>query len=594
MSLLNDLEVKLRGLRNRLSSEGAYPVRSNHYTIKDFLSKFGKPIESKNNVVYIDKEKKYPKYFNITSIKDILTDNLSVVCMAYDSVVDRFITWFKEQFRVSSYELSLRNGSHIGTIGIIDLKKNIESLEKLKERIDYIDYIEAIDDEINYWKKYYLNSDGSVKFRYYVIVGKNRSLFALPKIYETHVLKGNIERINELLEVEVKVWTKYVSRMFKTELYRNEKNNMKDTDLQELIGWGGDLTSFIAKYPKNKLVKKLIPELFSEEHLLMIKDREMLVDFNAVLNGKWGTSGVNDWIRTQFVEGRKVRKDFSSYLDYFFNIIGAWVTFRENKEHTRYPISSGGAWRIVLFSLVKDIKESSLKINLSGKELYKKVLETALQVRADLESEMETYGFLSNGTKLSVKNLMTGLKSSMCWYNKDFSTFDSNFIFDEEEMKRNSDYVQGYQYDVFMEVFLTRFWQLLTDEELLILPAKRNFKPREVSYIVKRDKFKVRINGDVYNSKDEVIRYSDLNPNDPYILKYGTDIDYVQLPYSELMGENVQIDHIPPYSKNKEVKDLDLCEATSAGYNNWKNDREAVYQSKVLQDIQIRKEEMND
>mgnify|MGYP000495116221 CR=1 FL=1 len=43
-----------------------------------------------------------------------------------------------------------------------------------------------------------------------------------------------IEEINELLELEVKVWTKYVSRAFKTELYRNEKNNMKDTELQEI------------------------------------------------------------------------------------------------------------------------------------------------------------------------------------------------------------------------------------------------------------------------------------------------------------------------------------------------------------------------
>ena len=591
---LNDLEVKLKGLRNKISSDKAYPVRSTPYTILDFLNKFGEPIKSKKQTVYIDKEKKYPKYFNITTIKDIITDNLSVVCMAYDSVVDRFITWFKEQWRVPLYELSLRQGSHIGTIGIIDLKKNIESLEELKKRIEFLDYIEAIDSEINYWKKYYLNPDGSVKFRFYVIVGKNRALFALPRIYESHVLAGRIEEINELLELEVKVWTKYVSRAFKTELYRNEKNNMKDTELQELIGWGGDLSSFIAKYPKNKLVKKLLPHLFSDENLLMIKDREMLVEFNAVLNKIWGSSGVVEWVKTQFVEGRKVRKDFEKHLDYFFNLINAWVTFRENKEHTRYPISSGSSWRIVIFNLVVNIMEEGMKINLSGKELYKKVMETALLVRADLEEEAETLGFLAKkGTALTIKNLMTGLKSSMCWYNKDFSPFDTNFVFNEDEMKKNPEVVYGYQYTIMMKIFLNRFWEYMTDESLLILPAKRNFKPTEVSTIGKRDRFKVRINGEVYNSNDELIKFSDEHPNDPYILKYGNDIDYVQLEYSEYMGENVQIDHIPPYAKNKETKDLDLCEATSATFNNWKSDREAVYQSKVLQNIQLRKEDMN-
>lgn len=591
---LNALEVKLRGLRNRQKSDSAYPVRSNHYTIMNFLEKFAEPIKSEGDVIYIDKDKKYPKYHNISNIKDILSDNLSVVCMAYDSTVDRFITWFKENWRIDLYEESLRNGSHIGTIGVIDLKSNIESLELLKDEIEYLDYLDALNEEIDYWKSYYYNTDGSVRFRYYVIVGKNRSLFALPKIYEKYIENGNIEKVNELLEVEVKVWKKYVSRTFKTELYRNEKNNMKDTLLQELIGWGGPLTDFIASYPQKKLPKKMIPHLFNDEKLLMIEDREMLVNFNSILNGQWGKSNVNDWIEKQFKENRKVRSDFSNYLDYFFNVIQAWVTFRENKEHTRYPISSGNAWREVLFSLVKDIKDSKLEINLKGKELYKKVIETALQVRADLEEELQILGFKGDGTPLTVKNLMTGLKSSTCYYKKDFSPFDVNFQFVKEDVEKSTKVISGYQYDIMIETFIKRFWSELVDEGLIILPAKRNFKPEEVSYIVKRDKYRVRINGDIYNSKNEVIRYSDEHPDDPFILKYGPDVDYVTLPYSELMGENVQIDHVPSYSSNREVKDLDLCEATSSGYNNWKNDREAVYESKVLKNIQIRKELIND
>ena len=74
------------------------------------------------------------------------------------------------------------------------------------------------------------------------------------------------------------------------------------------------------------------------------------------------------------------------------------------------------------------------------------------------------------------------------------------------------------------------------------------------------------------------------------ILEFGTNTEYVTLPFERLWGSEVQVDHIPPYSKNKDVKDLDKCECTSAGFNNWKNNREAVYESKVISKISTIKE----
>ena len=37
-------------------------------------------------------------------------------------------------------------------------------------------------------------------------------------------------------------------------------------------------------------------------------------------------------------------------------------------------------------------------------------------------------------------------------------------------------------------------------------------------------------------------------------------------------------------------KDLDKCELTSDTFNNWKNDREAIYESEVLEAIQEHKD----
>jgi hypothetical protein len=589
---LRELEIHLRALRNKEKSQDAYPVRTGYYSLYDFLTKFGSPIKSNGNIVYLDKQRQFPKYCNINNTKDIIEDNLNVVCMGYDSMVDRFITWFKEQYRIKSYEKSLKNSSHIGTIGLIDLKSNIESLESLKTDSTFIDYQEELQSEIDYWKSYYYEKDGkTVRFRYYVIFGKNRSLLAIPKIYEDCITKNNIDLIKNVLELEIKVWTKFVSREYKTELYRNEKNNMKDTDLQELIGYGGPMAEFIAKYPQEKLPKTVLPHLFKDDDFLMIYDRELLCELYSVHSNMYGHGKSNEFIRKQFIDGLKIQSTFPTYLNFYFNVIKAWVTYRENGEHKRYPIASGNAWRILLYEVCRNVKGSKLDINLSEKDTYKQIINTFLEVRAELEQESDVYAYLTGkSTPLTVENLWTGLSSSTCIYRADFGKFDSNFQWDKGEIEKYKDIISGYQWDVMTKIFLDRFWQKLGEDGLIVLPAKRGFEPNEVSYIVKRDEYKVRINGEVYNSNNEVIQFSDEHPNDPFILEYGPNVEYITLPYSKLMGDDIQIDHIPAYSKNREAKDLDKCEATSANFNNWKNNREAVYQSVVLEEILDRKE----
>jgi hypothetical protein len=588
---LKELEIHLRALRNKEKTPGAYPVKTETISITNFLEKFGTPIKTNGNIVYLDKEKKFPKYYNIKTVRDIIDDNLNVVCMAYDSMVDRFITWFKEQHRIKSYEKSLKVGSHIGTIVLIDLKSNIESLESLKTIKEFVYYKEEIQSEIDYWKSYYYEKDGkTIRFRYYVIVGKNRSLLAIPKIYEEYVM-SNIAHIQESLEVDVKIFTKFVSREFKTELYRNEKNNMKDTPLQELIGYGGPMAEFIAIYPKEKLPKSILHHLFKEEDFLMIKERELISDLYAVHCGMYGRGNSAQFIEKQFVDGLKIQANFESYLNFYFNVIKAWITYRDNGEHKRYPIATGHSWRILLYEVCKNVRNSKLNINLTEKEIYKQIINTFLETRAELEEELDVYGYLTGkSTALTIENFWTGLASSTCVHRADFEKFDSNFQWDKDEIAKSKDIISGYQWDVMNKIFLDRFWQKLADEQLIVLPAKRGFEPNEVSYIVKRDEYKVRINGEVYNSNNEPIKFSDEHPTDPFIKEYGPDIDYVILPYSKLMGDEIQIDHIPAYTKNKEVKDLDKCEATTSTFNNWKNNRESVYQNYILEEILNRKE----
>jgi len=124
----------------------------------------------------------------------------------------------------------------------------------------------------------------------------------------------------------------------------------------------------------------------------------------------------------------------------------------------------------------------------------------------------------------------------------------------------------------------------------LIVPGKRGFDSTDVNYIAKRDDNKVRINGEVYDKDDNPIRFSDIKPDDEWILEYGTDVDYITLPFEKIHGDSVNVDHIPPYVDNPSKRELDECELTTERYNKWKNDRTAIYEDDVLQDIQIRKD----
>ena len=73
--------------------------------------------------------------------------------MNIDDVSDRGIVWVTEPNRVESYRQSLYDTTHIGVIGLIDLKSNIESFKKLLKDIDFLSYKDEIEKEIEYWSK---------------------------------------------------------------------------------------------------------------------------------------------------------------------------------------------------------------------------------------------------------------------------------------------------------------------------------------------------------------------------------------------------------------------------------------------------------
>jgi len=570
----NHLNIKIQNLRNASSSPDAYPVRTNLIRIDEFLTKYGKPIDG--DTIIDNVEQSFPSYSGVKTSEDALSEDLGKVCMAYDDESDRGIVWVTESWRVLSYKKSILNGSHIGIIGLIDLKSNIESFKELLNDIEWEDCLDEIQSEINYWQQFVNNG-----FDFFVIVGKNRSLYAIPTIYAESIIGGKYEQLKEKFFVEVKVWTKYVTKSFKTELYRNEKQNMKDTLLMELIGWQSPITNMIYRLTKIDLAKRILPELFDFDKRVLYQDRELVLDCYALYCEKYGDT---DWIKTQFEKSIKIKKgkvDFEKVWELFLNVMHI---YKSNKQ----KISDGQTFKMLVFYSCLKYLNSPLELNLKGTGLYSALYQLIVNTHIKLDDKLVYYGWKSGGSiLLNFSELKSGMKSSSGYFKSDYSKL-SNEVYDEAKI--GTVYHSKKQGDVLLEIWLNQFFDFLQEQDGVVIPAKRNFDSSDISYIVRRDFRLVRINGEIYNSNNEPVKFSDVYPGDLFILKYGTNTEYVRLPIIDVMSTDIQVDHIPCYSKNKSKKDLDKCELTTSTFNNWKNDREAVYESSVLELIQERKE----
>lgn len=559
------LEIGLRKLRKR--------VGTNDYNIPDFLTTFGTVV----------KEKPYPLYHNIKTSEDAISEDLKKVCMAYDDISDRGIVWVTEPNRVESYRQSLYDTTHIGVIGLIDLKSNIESFNKLLKDVEFLSYKDEIEKEIQYWSKYYKDGKGH---NHFVFIGKNRSLYAIPKIYQDILEQFGIEQGTKILKekffVEVKTYTELVTRDYKTALYRNEKNNFKDTDLMEWIGFPSPITDLLSEKTKTKLGKDVFKRMFDVTARIKYIDRELVLDCYSVFQNKYGDK---NWMKKQFEDAIKLNTKFTPSFTFFLNLYNHWYYLRDNGETTK--IRDSHTLRMLMFKCSQLLNNGPYSlVNVTTK--YSDVLRAIFQSHENLDVSTKHYGFRSDGASLTFKELKSGMKSSSGYFNTDGKLYSNDDVFDED--RKDVDYVSRKQGDVLVEVFSSEFFKVLAEGGKLVLPAKRGFTSQDFSYISKRDGDGVRINGEVYNKDGSVQLFSDIHPNDPMILEFGTNTEYVTLPFERLWGSEVQVDHIPPYSKNKDVKDLDKCELASAGFNNWKNDREAVYESKVISKISMTKE----
>ena len=573
------VELNIKGLE-RLLIRYRYNPPTMTYNLSEFINKFLVPVKDSFGDAIKINENHY-QYTQVEDLDDALSENLSKVGCAYDDESDRGIVWVTEPDRVWSYMKSVFSQEHMGIIGFVDLESNIESFKKLKQEPDFIEFHNEIQSIIDYWSLYCYDENGNVKFPYYVIVGKNRGIYAIPTIYLKAVTENSLDIYDKKFQVDVKVYDEYMTKGWKTSIYRNEKNNFDDSEIMELIGYDAPMTKFVYDYVKEQ--KDVLWGWFGEKARVLYQDRFWILELYSAFHDKFGNK---EWRVKQFEKSLKIHKDFKVVMDEFFKWYKELKDLQDVGELTRFKTHDGKGFRVVVFKLIQKIHSSKFQLNCTGLEFWNILAD----VKLDFTNKGDVYGFNGRGTSLLFGEMLHGLAGMTGFFKIDRTPFSDQYKFNKDKAKKSKDIESVAQYDVAVSLFTTTVMKRLLEEGFLIVPGKRGFDSADVNYVAKRDDNMVRINGEVYDKDDNVIRFSDIKPDDKWILEYGTDVDYVKLPFEKIHGDSINVDHIPPYVDNPSKRNLDECELTTERYNKWKNDRNAVYENEVLEAIQIRKE----
>lgn len=577
------------------------PVNIEKYRVSEFLEKFAKPVQdSKGNVVYIeDKDgNKTDKvsYLGSTKLEDLRYNPDDHIGVAYDPKTDRPPVWMTSGKRtVGSYKKNILKDAHVQQIVLVDIKENIKSFERLIDQKNDKDFVrfdkfkDEISNEIKYWKGFLDKG-----FSHLVLCGKNRSIFAIPHIYQNWVKERKLDKLDPTLPLRVEVKYNYVTEEHKGHIYNNEKANHPDTDYQKIMGYNSRMNDFVHEYTDFKY-KDLFRNTLTETELASSYDKHKILSILAIDQDKYGS--LYSWANEEFLEDAPVKKSgrrlTTQVCEYFKRlherqtIESEWSRFKGDKM--------GKSWWQIIAYLFQDFNKDGYEINLPTEtERIDALIDASLTARMNLDKENQVYAKGVHGAELRPKDLRSGMKNMSCTYKKGMVPLTE----DERENGIDESLQEvGSQSIVYKFIQYQETKKILEDRGILIKPTSREFSLEEINEIVQRDKqgslHWLRINGTIITEKGNEERFSDKFPDDEFIQKHGPNKDYVLVPMGVIMGSKCQVDHIPPYSKNKDKKDLNTCEMTTARFNNFKDNRKLKDEKEVISNIRSRKQNMD-
>ena len=578
---LDKFEQYVESKRNAISKksgQGGY--------VKDELSlleiiEFLTPVRDENGekipIGCDENGKEHYRLLNLYETEDAVGEDLTKVGGAFDNKNDRGLVWLLELLRVSGYKNAVFNNEHEGLIVLIDIQSNIKSFKELKDMKDSLIYTSIIDDVIAYWSSFLKNGH-----THFVVIGKNRFLLAIPSIYHEAIEDGKLEMYNDEFVVDVKVWKKFVTSDFKSTLYKNEKGNFIDNDIQMLIGNPSPYTDVVYELTKTPFNVDVLKNLFKSEELLAYMDRQLIADLLTILNGEY--TNLKPFLKNAFESRRTVTQREKTLINRWFKLHHYWFIDKKNGINTVYPKSSQ-TFKMLMMQLFLEIEEDGYKLVSDSPATFSKVMATAQLVRSDMDVPTKFYALGTKDQPLNFGELMGGYKGTSATWRDDLGLIKVG------QSIPVSKKVSGNQHELLNELYISEIKKRLIKEKIIIKKQKRSATTIDKQHIIsldkKDDRVLVRVDVLVIDPKTEKqIRFSEVRPDDPVYKKYGiSGSDYAWIPLSEINTQDHWVEHIIPFNTDPEQYDINSMEISSATLNRWRQDKEIVNQAEVLQDI---------
>lgn len=573
------------------------PLEIEQVTPSEFLSKFAKPVTDEDgNIVYLlgptGNPTDHPSYLGSQNLEDLRWNPLAHVGIAYDPKTDRPPVWMKNgKKNIYSYVDNIQKDAHVQAIVLVDIPANIKSFENLlnKDHPNFIifdGYQDEISSTIEYWQ-YFLDKG----FKTFVLCGKNRSIFAWPIQVEEWVREDKLSEYDGITPIRVEIKRSLITEDHKGYIYNNEKANEPDSDYQKIMGIKCRMNDYIHECTDSEY-KEFWQKTLTTDQIANSFDKTRELEIIAIDGGWYGStiySTAENFFKNDKAVARTARKLVEQVHEYFecLEVLyeeGEWTRFKGDKL--------GKPWWPIIARLIKDFTESGYDINLPTKEeRMRKFVDVSLRARKNLDEKNEVYALGNHGANLKTQDLRQGFKSTNCTYKAGMISL-TNDECKNRDIEQNKE--SGPQSDVYAYLQLEETKKILIEEKLLIKPVSRHFSDAEVNKVIKDSKQSenrhwCRISGTVVRKDGRHENFAEKYPDDPTLKFYQSTNDYILATASEVESSRFEIDHIKPYSQNRDKKNLDECELVTPAFNKFKGDDPLVDQDEVLSDKRNRK-----
>ena len=457
--------------------------------------------------------------------------------IGWDDKHDRDLVWNTTKSMSDDYIQGILEYKDNNPINIIDLVKNDEDLDIVKHKKSK-----------EYFRKYIDDS-----YKYYVFIGKNRTMTAIWKAYKG--LKNGDQKYDAFklknedgtprYTIDFKLFDKQFTNEWKGEFYRAEKTIYPDTKIMLYVSYDCDINDTIYKYEHELDIDKVLHKIYLKgDDRIKYKPKELLFDtIYYEMEKEW--KGTPKKRENKWAQNEKVPTNWSTnwkYVEGMVNQVHEW----KNQSHKRKFIRPQMV--TVFYQMISKMNDLNLKlVNPKDKKtFYTQWTEwAAIQI-----SDNTPLCYKEDGEPLSFSQLVRGLK------------FGGSLTKDGKGV----DKIEEEQFQVLGNHIVDSFFQNMITKQILVPVVKRkNIDWKQAIKLFFDNDRKVRVNGLV-----------DFPSGAKWYDKKKKGVLYERWSFEKLMLSITNIDHISSLKGGKGTNNPDNLEWAIESFNKFKGKYELL------------------